>query len=363
MINQLLLKANFKNYLDEIVSDLFINVAFFSPTENLWIPFINNTSLEKGSLNINFTAKTKGAEPFFTILNKSFEIGSIPQIRLTNANPINAKMEEILASSGIITMDNTTNTLVIQYGDLWLHHTDLIKEQVALLVGKVAAIQVTTPIPNDKTLLYKTLASALAGKTPPVDTSLDLEKMKIENEKLTIQLKEANDIITNLESRTAIPTSDSTLSASKVYTGVIDEIAKAAAEMNDSKYEIAALKLDLKVLVKNDEAGNLKLQMVDDKIAERVSGDSLSMLTIDISPKDIVKANTAMNAIPKLIGLTETETRKKLADYGLKLQPIYQATDKYVIGQAFRQSPEAGTEIIAGSTVTVIFAKNKNVFN
>ncbi len=167
--------------------------------------------------------------------------------------------------------------------------------------------------------------------------------------------------ITKLESGTT--TRDTTLAASRVYTGVIDEMAKAAAAMNDSKYEIAALKLDLKVLVKNDESGNLKLQMVDDKIAERVSGDSLSMLTIDISPKDLVKANTTMNPIPKLIGLTETETRKKLADYGLKLNAIYQATDKYVIGQAFKQSPDAGTEIIAGSTITVIFAKNKNVFN
>ena len=123
------------------------------------------------------------------------------------------------------------------------------------------------------------------------------------------------------------------------------------------------MSLDLKVLATNDEAEGLKLQLVNDSVASTVNADALSVLHMTITPRDFNLPNTATNPMPGMNGLTETEARKKLLSYGLKMNPVYQQTDQHVIGQAFKQSPEAGTQIIEGSTVTVIFAKEKETYN
>ena len=44
-------------------------------------------------------------------------------------------------------------------------------------------------------------------------------------------------------------------------------------------------------------------------------------------------------------------------NYGLKLNPIYQFSDIHTLGQAFKQYPEANTELMEGSVITVIFSK------
>lgn len=150
--------------------------------------------------------------------------------------------------------------------------------------------------------------------------------------------------------------------ASKVYSNVVNEITKATETLSNSKYQLSNLSLDLKVLVKNEEDG-LKLQLVDDVMAENITGDALSNIRIDIKSNDLNASNTVQNPLPSFTGLTETETRKKLANYGLKLKPVYQHSDKHVIGHAFKQYPAATTQIIEGSTVTVFFAKEKNNFN
>lgn len=368
MVNQLILTATIKSNKDEIITDYLVQLEYYDPKLNQWLPIVESKLIDS-NLKASFNEKNTGFSNFIALFSKNFELGNFPMIRLVNKNRTSSSIAELISNGGAINYNPTSKTISIDFGNLWLYSKEQIKEQIdanASSKSTLNQLQIAIQKPNAQTQSYNNLQLALNNELTPLLTkaNLELQRLTTENTKLQSEMVEMKkqhaaeiEVLQKAESP-AMPA----VEPKSIYSGIIDQMAKASLEMKGSPYEISNLKLDLKVLATNGEDGSLKLQMVDRALAEKISGDSLSMLTMDITPKDI-KSNTGLNTMPKVIGLTETEARLRLAAFGLKMNPIYQATTKYITGQAFKQSPDLDTEIIEGSTVTVIFAKKINEFH
>lgn len=146
------------------------------------------------------------------------------------------------------------------------------------------------------------------------------------------------------------------LDAKKVYSSIINDIAIADAEMDNSKFKMANISLNLKATVEKGPQGTL-FGLVDFESAKDINAAAISDISIDIVPN--TTSIKSKNTVPNIIGLTETAARKIITNYGLKLDVVYQPTDnpKFIEGQAIKQIPEVGSEIIQGQEVIVIFAK------
>lgn len=146
------------------------------------------------------------------------------------------------------------------------------------------------------------------------------------------------------------------LDAKKVYSSIINDIAIADAEMDNSRFKMANISLNLKATVEKGPQGTL-FGLVDFESAKDINAAAISDISIDIVPN--TTSIKSKNTVPNIIGLTETAARKIITNYGLKLDVVYQPTDnpKFVEGQAIKQIPEVGSEIIQGQEVIVIFAK------
>lgn len=287
-----------------------------------------------------------------------------------NANDCEQLLEPLRIQIGnlndqVINLNNQVNTLTSQNNSLTAQNTSLTNQnnslnaQITSLNGTVLQLRTSNNTLSAQnaslTAQVTTLQSDVAAKTQQISV-------------LEGQIQIKDDLIAELRARIAElengTTQQRTQEANKVYSNVVKEIAKATQELNaaNSSYQISNLALDLKVLVKNEDGG-VKLQMVDDTLAESINGDALSNIRIEVKANDLSSINTATNVLPNIIGLTETEVRKKLQNYGLKLNPIYEFSDTRVIGQAFKQFPESSVEIVEGSTITVFFAKKKGSLN
>lgn len=146
------------------------------------------------------------------------------------------------------------------------------------------------------------------------------------------------------------------LDAKKVYSSIINDIAIADAEMDNSRFKMANISLNLKATVEKGPEGTL-FGLVDFESAKDINAAAISDISIDIVPN--TTSIKSKNTVPNIIGLTETAARKIITNYGLKLDVVYQPTDnpKFIEGQAIKQIPEVGSEIIQGQEVIVIFAK------
>ncbi|MDO6812288.1 PASTA domain-containing protein [Tenacibaculum soleae] len=146
------------------------------------------------------------------------------------------------------------------------------------------------------------------------------------------------------------------LDAKKVYSSIINDITIADAEMDNSRFKMANISLNLKATVEKGPQGTL-FGLVDFESAKDINAAAISDISIDIVPN--TTSIKSKNTVPNIIGLTETAARKIITNYGLKLDVVYQPTDnpKFIEGQAIKQIPEVGSEIIQGQEVIVIFAK------
>ncbi|EOR72811.1 serine/threonine protein kinase [Thermobifida fusca TM51] len=70
----------------------------------------------------------------------------------------------------------------------------------------------------------------------------------------------------------------------------------------------------------------------------------------------VAKASTKVE-VPSLAGMNEDQARERLAELGLTLEAQTQETSDATPGTAIAQSPQAGTKVERGTTVTVTFAK------
>ncbi len=140
------------------------------------------------------------------------------------------------------------------------------------------------------------------------------------------------------------------LDAKKVYSSIINDIAIADAEMDNSRFKMANISLNLKATVEKGPQGTL-FGLVDFESAKDINAAAISDISIDIVPN--TTSIKSKNTVPNIIGLTETAARKIITNYGLKLDVVYQPTDnpKFIEGQAIKQIPEVGSEIIQGQEV------------
>lgn len=150
------------------------------------------------------------------------------------------------------------------------------------------------------------------------------------------------------------------LSASKVYGSIVNDVIKADEELINSKFKLANVSLNLKTTVEKGPEGTV-LGLLDFETAKVINGAAISDISIDIVPNQN-STTTIGEKMPNILGLTETATRKKLSEYGLKLDAIYHPTndENLIEGQSFKQSPAPNTTIVEGQEVVVIFAKSLN---
>jgi hypothetical protein len=388
-----------------------LTVQYMNPNTNVWTVLIPSISGIDGNYDFSVAVDTKIAlwKNFSDAILDNF----FPALRLVNTNAINPVVAEIIAYGGhirqvaVVTPKSvkkpsakaaraikiqavdTPYIAYVEFGKQWIMSASeiqsavakaaILKKETALitrniapvdedayiqqinsLTAQVSTLQTTNQNFNNQNITLQAANSNLTAQVRSLQTELQSKTSQINT--LQIENQEQETTIIQLQTRIAAlentQTQARTQEANKVYSSVVNEISKATETLNtaNSKFQISDLALDLKVLVKNDETG-LKLQMVDDTLAESISGDALSNIRIVVKANDITAVNTATNALPTVIGLTETEARKKLLNYGLKLNPIYEFNNNKVIGQAFKQFPESATEIVEGSTVTVFFAK------
>ncbi|SNR14110.1 PASTA domain-containing protein [Tenacibaculum jejuense] len=150
------------------------------------------------------------------------------------------------------------------------------------------------------------------------------------------------------------------LSASKVYGSIVNDVIKADEELLNSKFKLANVSLNLKTTVEKGPEGTM-LGLLDFETAKGINGAAISDISIDIVPNQN-SVTTVGEKMPNVLGLTETATRKKLSEYGLKLDAIYHPTNdaNLIEGQSFKQSPAPEANIVEGQEVVVIFAKPLN---
>ncbi len=318
-------------------------------------------------------------------------------VKKTKASAKTVASKKISAAKEVATnIRFKADAFLVDFGDLWLVNLEqedqLVQEAIAIgnnftLIagnkepgqgGNVNELLQQIQNQNAQIASLQTSNQSLMTNVVTLQNTVQLQTGQIATLNATVQTKTAQ--VTTLTSQVQthlatiqtlqarIAALESTQSgqrtheASMVYTNVVNEITKATESLSNSNYKLSNLALDLKVLVKND-ANGLKLQLVDDTLAETISGDSLSNIRIEVKANEVGNVNTVVNPLPSILGLTESEARKKLMNYGLKLNPIYQFSDKHTLGQAFKQYPEANTELMEGSVITVIFAKDKNKYN
>ncbi|MGH1387768.1 PASTA domain-containing protein [Kordia sp.] len=150
------------------------------------------------------------------------------------------------------------------------------------------------------------------------------------------------------------------LTASKVYSSIVNDVVKADAELVNSKYKLANVSLNLKTTVEKGPDGTV-FGLLDYESAKDVNSAAISDISIDIVPTN-TSSTTVEQKMPNILGLTETAVRKVLGNNGLKLDAVYHPTkdDKLIEGQSFKQSPAPDATIVEGQEVIVIFAKPIN---
>lgn len=336
---------------------------------NTEISTLNANLIQLNQLNSNLTTDLTNERNVSnglrqTIQEKNTAIEQLNQTLTAKNTEINA----LQASNSQLTVQNTAlnASLNASRSQVTSLTNDLQQKTNALTALQTDYNSAQATITQNGTVISQ-LRSDIVTKDATIqslNTSINEKDVRIIglNQDLIKKTEEANENYGRLVGKQAELREQRTMQANEVYSNVINEINLANQNLGNSKYQLSNMSLDLKVLVQNDSEG-LKLQLVDDMLAEGLNGSALSNIRIDVKSTDLNPTNTNEAKLPDLSGLTETEVRKRLANYGLKLKPVYQFSSTKVIGQSFKQHPAADTDIIEGSTITVMFAKEKNKYN
>lgn len=348
--------------------------------------------------------------------------GAFPVTRLTTADSQGMPTPDVAAVGGVIMPDPETQMLNVSFGNMWVVEPGMVQtmeeasegeqyskvtvlrppEDHPLYLAKLAAVHdpsifasyvvgvsvvkvvdadsadgssdetssdgTTGDTSNDVFLLQsqvelqqiqlETMAQSNAAK----DSSI--ESYKLIQLQLQADLEEKENEVASLQ---AVVDGINTTAAplSEVYTKVVQEVEASTTALQDSRYTLENLSLNIKTHVKNSDDG-LYVQVIDAAAAAAAAAnnnaEAISEFQVAIG---VATPSTPTNAIaaPKVTGLTETACRKRLALYGLKQRAIYQTSENQVIGQAFKQIPEPGEDILPNQEVTVIFAKAPDTFN
>lgn len=242
----------------------------------------------------------------------------------------------------VVDISRDKTILQQQVADVTTERDNLSQEKVAF---QASITQLQTSVQQEKALV--TIKNTELQQQQTLVTSLQRE-----TESLQQELEEARDFnVTNHPNK---------LSASKVYSSIVNDVVKADTELVNSKYRLANVSLNLKTTVEKGPDGTI-FGLLDYESAKDVNSAAISDISIDIVPTD-TSSTTVEQKMPNILGLTETAVRKVLLNNGLKLDAVYHPTkdDRLIEGQSFKQSPAPDASIAEGQEVIVIFAKPIN---
>ncbi|PTX59785.1 PASTA domain-containing protein [Kordia periserrulae] len=253
---------------------------------------------------------------------------------------ISLEKENLLAQVSEISTER--DNLQQQVADISIQKENLEQQNESFLAN-ISELQ--TAVQREKEL---TKATQLELQ----NTKILIETLEQNNTKLQQQLEEAQDF--------SITDHPNKLSASKVYSSIVNDVIKADAELANSNYKLSNISVNLKTTVEKGPEGTI-FGLLDYESAKDVNSAAISDITLDIVPSQNT-VTIEKDEMPNVLGLTETAVRKVLQTYGLRLDAVYHATkdENLVEGQSFKQSPAPGNPVEEGQEVLVIFAKPLN---
>lgn len=129
------------------------------------------------------------------------------------------------------------------------------------------------------------------------------------------------------------------------FEGLTVEKAEELAKEKDIKISITYVESD------TEEGDIILSQSV--KVGEEIDAKEEVELTASAT-KTLVKVSS-------VIGLTETQAKAKLEDEGFEVKREYLNDDESEIDTVFKQSPEEGTEVPEGETITIYVCIGKDI--
>ena len=129
------------------------------------------------------------------------------------------------------------------------------------------------------------------------------------------------------------------------FEGLTVEKAEELAKEKDIKISITYVESD------TEEGDIILSQSV--KVGEEIDAKEEVELTASAT-KTLVKVSS-------VIGLTETQAKAKLEDEGFEVKREYLNDDEAEIDTVFKQSPEEGTEVPEGETITIYVCIGKDI--
>lgn len=129
------------------------------------------------------------------------------------------------------------------------------------------------------------------------------------------------------------------------FEGLTVEKAEELAKEKDIKISITYVESD------TEEGDIILSQSV--KVGEEIDAEEEVELTASAT-KTLVK-------VSRVIGLTETQAKAKLEDEGFEVKREYLNDDEAEIDTVFKQSPEEGTEVPEGETITIYVCIGKDI--
>ncbi len=303
------------------------------------------TKLE--NIKDNFNIKTAQAQETIAALNNNLKAIEAEKVALETqlntlqdalANSKNSDEEIAILKKKIEELTVNIEQLKTEYNQL---KDILVNEQ-----NKTKALEGTVNNLNIK--LKNSIAETDEKQKSITELSQVLETKNKEIDTLNAKIEELNTYST--------ADNPNKLEAQKVYSSIVDDIVTADAKMDNSRFKLANISMNLKATVEKGPTGTM-LGLIDFESAQHINGAAISDISIDIVPN----SNTVItkNTVPNILGLTESAVRNILVNYGLKLDVVYQPTDnpKLIEGQSFKQFPSAGSDLIKGQNITVIFSK------
>ena len=163
---------------------------------------------------------------------------------------------------------------------------------------------------------------------------------------LVVLLIGSSGIFSGKKKTTATTTTESTKKVSvPKFEGLTVEEAQDLAEEKDIKITITYVESD------TEEGDIILSQSV--KMGEEIDADEEVELTASATKK-LVKVSS-------VIGLTESQAKAKLEDEGFEVKREYLNDDEAEIDTVFKQSPEEGTEVQEGETITIYVCIGKDI--
>lgn len=337
--------GSFRNRKDETFTEKGHAIQYFSVKNSKWMDIVPDLTIVRGILSHRIQISTR-TEKIGEIVHQ-YNAGCIPTMRLVHKLSSEENVFNVLGIGNIMTFDRDRGDTQITFGDNWVQDK---KTPMYTLEGEpedlghaiVASPRYTTDSPYHKAMKA---ALALPQKFAEFDPKIHTVTVhKIDTTPGGISTKQS--------------------ALKDVYSNVVKEVNTATSKLDNTPFKLTNVSLNLKAHVKDDVNG-FNVQLVDASSSEHLNPAGISDVKIDIATEGPKAQSVAEIPAPNVVGLTETAARKRLEGFGLKMEVIYQVfkSANKVVGQAAKQMPAAGEDIAPGSTITVIFSKDKSNFS